>query len=134
MIFQLVKDDWGSQFATLESAVWFFITYLIMLVVMTIFILLALKFVSSKHGEEGFGQVFVTSLIIVILIAIIGLFIGGWLHLLVTIFIIWLVIYARHTRTFGGAIIVSIVAIILYVIVILIIEFLFGVTIIGLSL
>lgn len=130
MIFQIINENWNSAFGTLEDVIWFIIFYLIALFVIAIFLKLALAFVDSKN--EDFGQIFGTSLIIIIIFAILGLFIGGFLLLIIALIVMWLIISARHTESFLAAILVSVIAVVLFILVIWLIAYAFGITIIAL--
>ncbi|MGV9173652.1 MAG: hypothetical protein ACOC35_13965 [Promethearchaeia archaeon] len=89
-----------------------------------------MSFVDSKN--EDFGAVFATSLIIVIVFAILSLFIGSWLLLIVALILMWVILSARHTYSFGSAILVSIIAVILFIIVVWLLNFVLNITIVTL--
>jgi hypothetical protein len=104
-----------------------FILYLILLLIITIFMKLALGFFSkAKHTE--FGQVFLTSFLMILILFFFNWFWPGIIGLIIALILIWILISARHHTGFFGAILITIIAIILYVIVAIIIGVLFHVT------
>jgi len=129
MIFQIFNEDWLESLDTFEEIMWFLVIYLIILVLMAIFLKLALSFFSKARHTE-FGSVFLTSFTITIFFAIIFLFLGGWLAWIVALIITWIIIAARHNIGFLYAIIVTILAFLLYIIVALIIGALLHITIV----
>ena len=129
MIFQIFNEDWLESLDTFEEIMWFLVIYLIILVLMAIFLKLALSFFSKARHSE-FGSVFLTSFIITIFFAIIFLFLGGWLAWIAALIITWIIIAARHNIGFLYAIIVTILAFLLYIIVALIIGALLHITIV----
>ncbi|MFO7796167.1 MAG: hypothetical protein ACQERB_12030 [Promethearchaeati archaeon] len=124
----IINPDWAQTFETLEDIMWFLIIYLIFLVVMTIFLAIALSFF-SKARHDRFGEVFLTSFIITIIFAITFIFLTGIVAWIIVLILTWLLISARHHTGFLGAIAVSVVAFLLYIIVALIIEALVGIAI-----
>ncbi len=129
MIFQIFNEDWLESLDTFEEIMWFLVIYLIILLIMAIFLKLALSFFSKARHTE-FGSVFLTSFIITIFFAIIFLFLEGWLAWIVALIITWIIIAARHNIGFLYAIIVTILAFLLYIIVALIIGALLHITIV----
>ena len=129
MIFQIFNEDWLDSLDTFEEIMWFLVIYLIILILMAIFLKLALSFFSKARHTE-FGSVFLTSFIITIFFAIIFLFLGGWLAWIIALIITWIIIAARHNIGFLYAIIVTILAFLLYLIVALIIGALLHITIV----
>ena len=129
MIFQIFNEEWLESLDTLEEVMWFLIFYLILLLVMAIFLKLALGFF-SKSTHTDFGQVFFTSFLITIAFALIFLFFGGWLAWVIALIVAWILISIRHNIGLLNAIIVTIIAFVLFVIVALIIGALFDITII----
>ena len=127
MIFDIFNVDWAQTFSTLEGIIGFLISYLIFLVIMTLFLKLALNsFSKAKHTE--LGQVFITSLILTLIYALTFLFLGGWLAWIIVLIATWLIINGRHHTGFFGAIVVTILAFILFIIVIILLVVLFGFT------
>ncbi len=129
MIFQIFNEDWLESLDTFEEIMWFLVIYLIILVLMAIFLKLALSFFSKARHTE-FGSVFLTSFIITLFFAIIFLFLGGLVAWIVALIITWIIIAARHNIGFLYAIIVTILAFLLYIIVALIIGALLHITIV----
>lgn len=129
MIFQIFNEEWLESLDTLEEVMWFLIFYLILLLVMAIFLKLALGFF-SKSTHTDFGQVFFTAFLITIAFALIFLFFGGWLAWVIALIVTWILISIRHNIGLLNAIIVTIIAFVLFVIVALIIGALFDITII----
>jgi len=129
LIFEIFNEDWAQTFGTLEGIMWFLIFYLIFLIIMAIFLKLALSFFSKARHTE-FGQVFITSFIITVIYALTFLFIGGWLAWVIVLIAAWLIISGRHHVGFLGAILVTVIAFILYIIVALLLEMLFSINLI----
>jgi hypothetical protein len=103
------------------------IIYLIFLVLMTIFLKIALSFFSkSRHTE--FGNVFLTSFLITIILFLFDWFLPGLLGLIIALILIWLLISVRHHTGFGYAILISIIALLLYIVVLLIIGWILGIS------
>jgi hypothetical protein len=125
------NDDWAQTFSTLEGILWFLILYLIFLVVMTIFLKIALSLFSSARHKE-FGSVFLTSFVITVVYALTFLFLSGWVAWVIVLIIAWLIISFRHHTGLFGAIAVTIIAFVLYVLVALLLEILLGVDLITL--
>jgi len=129
MLFEIFNEDWAQTFGSLEEIMWFLILYLIFLIVMAIFLKIALSFFSSARHTE-FGSVFLTSFVITVIYALTFLFIGNWVAWVIVLIVAWLIISARHNTGIFGAIAVTIVAFILYVIVAILLGLLLGVTLI----
>ena len=129
MLFEIFNEDWAQTFGTLEDIMWFLILYLIFLIVMAIFLKIALGLFSSARHKE-FGSVFLTSFVITVIYALTFLFIGTWVAWVIVLIAAWLIISARHHTGIFGAIGVTIVAFILYVIVAFLLGLLLGVTLI----
>ena len=129
MIFEIFNEDWAQMFSSLEGIMWFLIFYLIFLIIMAIFLKFALNIFSSARHTE-FGQVFMTSFIITIIYALTFLFLGGWLAWLIVLIVAWLIISGRHHVGFLGAILVTVIAFILYIIVAILLGMLFNITLI----
>lgn len=123
------NEDWAQTFGSLEEIMWFLLLYLIFLIVMAIFLKIALSFFSSARHTE-FGSVFLTSFVITVIYALTFLFISGWVAWIIVLIVAWLIISARHHTGFFGAILVTIIAFILYVIVAILLGLLLGVTLI----
>ncbi|MHA1191297.1 MAG: hypothetical protein ACTSP9_03255 [Promethearchaeota archaeon] len=103
------------------------ILYLIALLIIAIFMKIALGFFSkAKHTE--FGQVFLTTFLMMLILFLFDWFLPGMIGLIIALVLIWLLISARHHTGFFGAILITIIAIILYVVVAIILGILFGVT------
>ncbi len=119
--------DWAQTFSTLEGIMGFLIFYLIFLVLMALFLKLALSFFSkAKHKE--FGQIIITAFIITIIYALTFLFLGGWLAWVIVLIAAWLIISGRHHTGFLGAIVVTVIAFILFIIISILLVVLFGIT------
>lgn len=127
MIFDIFNEDWAQTFSTLEGIMGFLIFYLIFLVIMALFLKLALNFFSkAKHND--FGQVIITAFILTIIYALTFLFLGGWLAWIIVLITAWLIISGRHHTGFLGAIVVTVIAFILFIIVSILLVVLFGIT------
>jgi hypothetical protein len=126
---EIINPDWADTFATLESIMWFLLIYLIFLVIMSIFLAIALSFF-SKSRHDSFGDVFVTSFIITIIFAITFLFISGLVAWIIVLIVMWLIISARHNTGFIGAIGVSVVAFLLYLLVAILIGAALGIVLV----
>ena len=99
--------------------IWYLVTFLIFLILLTIFLKLALGLVKSKHND--FGEVFVTTFVIILVIAILFLFRLGLLAFLIGLLLMWVIISSRHETGFLGAIVVSILALIIAFIILILI-------------
>jgi len=129
MLFEIFNEDWAQTFGTLEDIMWFLILYLIFLIVMAIFLKIALSLFSNVRHKE-FGSVFLTSFVITVIYALTFLFLSGWVAWVIVLIVAWLIISARHNTGLFGAIAVTIVAFILYVIVAILLGILLDVTLI----
>ncbi|KKN02091.1 hypothetical protein LCGC14_1121210 [marine sediment metagenome] len=129
MMFQIFNDDWLQSLDTIEEIMWFLVFYLIFLLIIAIFLKIALGFF-SKARHTNFGQVFITSFLITIAFALIFLFMGGWLALIIAIILMWLIISFRHNIGFLAAIIVTILAFLIYILVAIVIGLIIGTTLI----
>ena len=96
---------------------------------MAIFLKIALSLFSSARHTK-FGSVFLTSIVITVIYALTFLFLSGWVAWVIVLIVAWLLISARHNTGIFGAIAVTIVAFILYVIVAYLLGLLLGVTLI----
>ena len=129
MLFEIFNEDWAQTFGSLEEIMWFLLLYLIFLLVMAIFLKIALSlFSGSRHTE--FGSVFLTSFVITVIYALTFLFLGTWVAWVIVLIVAWLIISTRHHTGLFGAIAVTIVAFILYVIVAILLGILLDVTLI----
>jgi hypothetical protein len=113
---------------TFEEVMWFLVFYLIVLLVMAIFLKLALSFF-SKAKHTNFGNVFLTAFLITITFALVFLFLGGWVAWLVALIVTWLLICVSHNVGFLSAIVITVIAFLLYVLVVLLLSTLLHVTI-----
>jgi hypothetical protein len=103
--------------------------YLIILVIMTVFLKIALGLFSRSKNTE-FGRVFITSFLITIVLFVFNYLLPGILGLIIALIITWLIISGMHSTGFGYAIAISVIAFILYIIVLVIIGIIFDVTLI----
>ena len=115
-------------FQTFEEVMWFLVFYLIVLLIMAIFLKIALGFFSKARNTD-FGRVFLTAFLITLTYALVFLFLGGWLAWLLTLILIWVIISASHNVGFLSAIVITILAFLLYVLVVILISALLHVTI-----
>ena len=129
MIFEIFNEDWAQTFGTIEDIMWFLLLYVIFLIVMAIFLKIALSFFSGARHRE-FGSVFLTAFIITVIYALTFLFLGTWVAWVIVLIAAWLLISARHNTGIFGAIGVTILAFILYVIVAYLLGLLLGITLI----
>ena len=116
MLFDIFNEDWAQTFATIGDILLFLLLYLIFLIIMAIFLKLALGLMSKSKRTE-FGNVFLTSFLLTIIYALVFLFLGGWVAWLIVLVLAWLIISARHHTGFLGAIVITIIALLLYIIV-----------------
>ncbi|MFX1309192.1 MAG: hypothetical protein ACFE9M_08980 [Promethearchaeota archaeon] len=128
MIFDIFNPDWLETLDTLAEIMWFLLFYLIFLLIMAIFLKIALSFFSKARHTE-YGQVFLTSFLITITFALVFLFLGGWLAWLISLILTWLIISARHSVGFLSAIVITVLAFLIYVLVVILIAALFGLAI-----
>ena len=119
------------MFQTIEEIMWLLILYLIFLVIMAIFLSIALGFV-SKAKHTNFGQVFLTSFLITVAYALIFYFLGdwGWFTWIVALLLAWLIIMVSHNIGFLAAIVVTILAFLIYVLVAFVLGMIIGTTLI----
>jgi len=115
MLFDIFNEDWAQTFGSLEDIMWFLLLYVIFLIVV-------------RHTE--FGSVFLTSFVITVIYALTFLFIGTWVAWVIVLIVAWLLISARHNTGIFGAIGITILAIILYVIVAILLGMLLNITLI----
>ncbi|MFX1431790.1 MAG: hypothetical protein ACFFCY_16610 [Promethearchaeota archaeon] len=113
---------------TFEEVMWFLVFYLIVLLIIAIFLKLALGFFSKARNTE-FGHVFLTAFLITVTFAFVFLFLGGWLAWLVALVITWLLISVSHNVGFLSAIVITVIAFLLYVLVVILLSALLNVTI-----
>jgi hypothetical protein len=113
---------------TFEEVMWFLVFYLIVLLIMAIFLKLALGFFSKARNTE-FGHVFLTAFLITVTFALVFLFLGGWLAWLVALVVTWLLISVSHNVGFLSAIVITVIAFLLYVLVVILLSALLNVTI-----
>ncbi len=118
-------------FQTIEEIMWLLILYLIFLVIMAIFLSIALGFV-SKAKHTHFGQVFLTSFLITVAYALIFYFLGGWgwFTWIVALLLAWLIIMVSHNIGLLAAIVVTILAFLIYVLVAIVLGMIIGTTLI----
>ncbi len=130
MMFQIFNEDWLQSLDTFEEIMWFLVLYLILLVLMAIFLKIALGFF-SKARHTNFGQVFVTAFLITLVFALTFLFLElGWLAWLIALFLTWLIISVSHNIGFLSAIVVTVLAFLIYILVAFIIGLIIGTTLI----
>lgn len=129
MMFQIFNEDWLESLDTFEEIMWLLILYLILLLLMAIFLKIALSFF-SKARHTDFGEVFLTSFLITIAFALVFLFLGGLTAWIVALIITWIIISIRHNVGFLSAIVITVLAFIIYVIVAIIIGAIIDVTLI----
>ena len=115
-------------FQTLEEIMWLLIFYLIVLLIMAIFLKLALGFF-SKARNTNFGRVFLTAFLITLTFALIFYYLGGLPAWIITLIITWILISVSHNVGFVSAIIITILAFLLYVLVVILLSTLLHVTI-----
>ena len=129
MMFQIFNEDWLESLDTFEEIMWLLILYLILLLLMAIFLKIALSFF-SKARHTDFGEVFLTSFLITIAFALVFLFFGGITAWIIALIITWIIISIRHNVGFLSAIIITVLAFLIYVIVAIIIGAIIDVTLI----
>ena len=112
---------------TLESILVNLLIYLIFLIIMTIFLKIAIG-LFSKAKNTSFGQVFLTSFLITLVIAFFDWILPGLFGLIISLILVWLIISERHKTGFGSAILITIIAFILYIIVLILLGLLLGIT------
>ena len=115
-------------FQTIEEVMWFLVFYLIVLLVMAIFLKLALSFF-SKAQHTNFGNVFLTAFLITVTFALVFLFLGGWVAWAIALIVAWILIAVSHNVGFLSAIVITVIAFLLYVLVVVLLSALLNVTI-----
>jgi len=130
MMFQIFNEDWLQSLDTFEEIMWFLVLYLILLLLMAIFLKIALGFF-SKARHTNFGQVFVTAFLITLVFALTFLFLElGWLAWLIALFLTFLIISVSHNIGFLSAIVVTVLAFLIYILVAFVIGLIIGTTLI----
>ncbi|HEC37929.1 hypothetical protein LCGC14_0956160 [marine sediment metagenome] len=130
MIFQIFNEEWLQSLDTFEEIMWFLVLYLILLLLMAIFLKIALGFF-SKARHTNFGQVFVTAFLITLVFALTFLFLElGWLAWLIALFLTFLIISVSHNIGFLSAIVVTVLAFLIYILVAFVIGLIIGTTLI----
>ncbi len=130
MIFQIFNEEWLQSLDTFEEIMWFLVLYLILLLLMAIFLKIALGFF-SKARHTNFGQVFVTAFLITLVFALTFLFLElGWLAWLIALFLSFLIISVSHNIGFLSAIVVTVLAFLIYILVAFVIGLIIGTTLI----
>ncbi len=130
MMFQIFNEDWLQSLDTFEEIMWFLVLYLILLLLMAIFLKVALGFF-SKARHTNFGQVFLTAFLITLVFALTFLFLElGWLAWLIALFLTFLIISVSHNIGFLSAIVVTVLAFLIYILVAFIIGLIIGTTLI----
>ena len=130
MIFQIFNEDWLQSLDTIEEIMWFLVLYLILLLLMAIFLKIALGFF-SKARHTNFGQVFLTAFLITLVFALTFLFLElGWLAWLIALLLTWLIISVSHNIGLLSAIVVTILAFLIYVLVAILLGMIIGTTLI----
>ena len=118
-------------FLTFEEIMWLLVFYLIVLLIMAIFLSIALSFF-SKAQHTNFGNVFITAFLITIVYAVVFYFLGGplgWFAWVIVLIITWIIISVSHNVGFLSAIVITVLAFLLYVLVVLLLSALLHVTI-----
>ena len=130
MMSQIFNEDWLQSLDTFEEIMWFLVLYLILLLFMAIFLKIALGFF-SKASHTNFGQVFLTAFLITLVFALTFLFLElGWLAWLIALFLTFLIISVSHNIGFLSAIVVTVLAFLIYILVAFIIGLIIGTTLI----
>jgi len=115
-------------FQTFEEVMWFLVFYLIVLVIMAIFLSIALSFF-SKAKNTNFGHVFLTAFLITITFALAFLYLESWLAWLVALILTWIIISVSHNVGLLSAIVITVIAFLIYVLVVILIGALLHVSI-----
>ncbi|MHA2267773.1 MAG: hypothetical protein ACXAB8_08230 [Promethearchaeota archaeon] len=130
MMSQIFNEDWLQSLDTFEEIMWFLVLYLILLLLMAIFLKVALGFF-SKARHTNFGQVFLTAFLITLVFALTFLFLElGWLAWVIALFLTWLIISVSHNIGFLSAIVVTVLAFLIYILVAFVIGLIIGTTLI----
>lgn len=126
MLLQLEGGGYAApDFSSLTSILIWLILFIIGLLIITIFLKIALGLI-DKAKNTDFGAVFVTSLLVVLIIDflpwLLGL-IGLWyiLGLIIAVILAFVIISSRHGISFLTAVLVAIIAFILYIVVMILI-------------
>jgi len=118
-------------FQSFEEIMWLLVFYLIVLLIMAIFLKIALSFF-SKAQHTNFGNVFLTAFLITIVYALVFYFLEGslaWVGWLIVLILTWIIISVSHNVGFLSAIVITVLAFLLYVLVVLLLSALLHVTI-----
>ena len=130
MVLQL-NPNWQSNFTDIGAFIIFILLFLIALFIIAIFLKIGLSMTDAEKTE--FSSVFATALIITILFIIMAIFITGiyvWVVLIIALFLMWIIIAKRHEISFLKAILVTVVALIAFILTIWLINYLFPIHIV----
>ena len=111
-------------FQSFEEIMWLLVFYLIVLVILAIFLSIALSFF-SKAKHTNFGNVFLTAFLITLVYALVFYFWSGldiWIAWLIVLIITWILISVSHNVGFLSAIVITVIAFILYVLIVLLLS------------
>ncbi|MHA1273391.1 MAG: hypothetical protein ACTSVV_05500 [Promethearchaeota archaeon] len=132
MIFQYINQNWTATFTNVNLFILWILLFLVFLVVISIFLKIGLSFTDAKKTE--FSSVFATSLLITIVFIILTLFIIiWWLVIILALLLMWLIIAKRHDITFIKAILVTVLALIAFIVIVWLIGLIFGFTLFTMS-
>lgn len=121
----LLQYDWifGLFSLPMTTLIIIIVLYIVLsLLIQTVFLKLALRVVDHKHDD--FGEVFITSLLCMLV---------SWIPCLGCI-LCWVIINSRHETGFGSAILVWLISILLALVITIIIIFVVVVVVMGVSL
>lgn len=125
MLNQIIQENWFENLQSVESIILLIVFYLLFLLILTIFLKIGIVLVESEN--TGFGQVFLTAFLIDLVFTILGLFLIWWLTLIIGLLVMWALINARHETGFGKAILVSLIALVIFIVMLVIIALIFNV-------
>jgi len=115
------------------AILWFIVSFLLFLLLLTIVLKLALGFV-KKSEHTKFSEVFLTSLIIVVVVFVVYLFLPPLIALILGLILMWVILSSRHKIGFVTAIGVSILALIIAIILLIIIGIILAAVGVGITL
>ncbi|MHA1147226.1 MAG: hypothetical protein ACTSR8_03180 [Promethearchaeota archaeon] len=123
---QILNPNWQANFTSIGAFILWILLFLVFLFIVAIFLKIGLSMTDAEKTE--FSSVFATALVITIFFMILSLFIIGtywWLILLIALLLMWLIIAKRHEITFLKAILVTVIALIAFIVTIWLIAYLF---------
>lgn len=125
MIIQ-INPNWQGNFTDIGAFIIWILLFLIVLFIIALFLKIGLSMTDADKTE--FSSVFATALIITLLFMLLSLFVLGlyfWVGLIIALLLMWVIIAKRHDISFLKAILVTVIALIAFIVTIWLIGYLF---------